>query len=169
MTDEGVSTCQGCGAAIYPEHLDSGIAGYLAGRLLCPHCLTEGQKEQAAIDEAELSPISFDDDESTVDMTKGSQSHSTSIHGFSGDSLASQKAIYDDSKYNRMLEPTSPTAMRCRTFHSKLNDGAVAYMNDQINTWVDSDPKIGIKFATSTIGVFEGKQKDPHLIMTIFY
>jgi len=66
-------------------------------------------------------------------------------------------------------DPTLPTATRCRTFHSKLNEGAVAFMNDQINTWIDENPDLRIKFATSSIGVFEGKHADPNLILTIFY
>jgi hypothetical protein len=42
-------------------------------------------------------------------------------------------------------------------------------MCEQINEWVDSDDGIEIKFATSTIGVVEGKHVDPHLIVTVFY
>ncbi len=77
--------------------------------------------------------------------------------------------ILDESKYSRSVNPSGQDATRCRTFHAKLNDSAVAFMNDQLNTWVDSHPDINIKFATSTIGIFEGKHKDPNLIITVFY
>ncbi|MHC4093662.1 MAG: hypothetical protein ACYSVY_25895, partial [Planctomycetota bacterium] len=95
---------------------------------------------------------------------------STAIHGFSGDTFATGgDALRDEAKYTRRLNPTVQTATRCRTFHTKLNDSAVAFMNDQINTWVDTNPDISIKFATSAIGIFEGKHSDPNLIVTVFY
>ena len=33
--------CADCGAVIYQEHINRHLAGRWAGRLLCPHCLTE--------------------------------------------------------------------------------------------------------------------------------
>ncbi len=43
-------------------------------------------------------------------------------------------------------------------------------MDAMINEWVDKNPQIEIKHATSTIGMFEGKQRqEPHLILTVFY
>ena len=42
-------------------------------------------------------------------------------------------------------------------------------MNRQINDWVDSSPDIAIKFAASTVGVFEGKKAEAALIVTVFY
>jgi hypothetical protein len=180
MSDENVSSCQSCGASIYPEHTEKGIAGYLGGQMLCPHCFTDAKKSLAATpgvasssavdemhDEDALKPIAFDGAESPVSSDAG---HSTGIHGFSGDTLASvASGLHDESKFKRPLDPTERSATRCRTFHAKLNDSAVAFMNDQMNTWVDSHPDMKIKFATSTIGIFEGKHKDPNLIVTVFY
>jgi hypothetical protein len=144
--------------------MDSGIAGYHDGKLLCPHCFNDAQTaaEEGGV---ELEAIAYDDDEAAAAATK----EAGGMHAFSGDTFAALGSVYDDSKYNRKANPTSPTAMRCRTFHSKLSAGALAYMNDQINTWVDGDAHICLKFATSTIGVFEGKSKDPQLILTVFY
>ena len=167
MPDDEVSTCSGCGASVYPEHVESGIAGYQGGKLLCPHCFTEATEKADAEDTAQLRSIALDDEPSPAQRAVNQR---TAIHGFSGDTLAAVGEMsHDESKFKRKADPNSPMAMRCRTFHSKLNAGAVSYMNDQINTWVDSDPHIKLKFATSTIGVFEGKQKDPHLIVTVFY
>ena len=77
--------------------------------------------------------------------------------------------VFDESGLTRPPDPKALTATRSRTFHAKLNEGAVAYMNRQINEWSDGDADVTIKFATSTIGVFEGKKADPHLIVTVFY
>lgn len=176
MAETRVSACQSCGASIYPEHMDSGIAGYHGGKLLCPHCFADQQKAMdstgtslsIAPEDDELSPIALPDEDASEGTQGVSASHS-SIHGFSGDVFSGNQAKRDEGKYNRRLEPNAPAATRCRTFHSKLNEGAVAFMNDQINNWVDSEADVRIKFASSTIGVFEGKHADPNLIVTVFY
>ncbi|HUU84613.1 MAG TPA: hypothetical protein VM243_14030 [Phycisphaerae bacterium] len=181
MADDNVHSCQACGASIYPEHIEKEIAGYLGGRMLCPHCFAEtkeslGGEPSAAHsgavdeehDEEALRPIAFNDNAAAPNMKIAG--HSTGIHGFSGDTLASAAAgILDESKYARPLNAPGEGATRCRTFHAKLNDSAVAFMNDQLNSWVDSHAEITIKYATSTIGIFEGKHSDPNLIITVFY
>ena len=67
------------------------------------------------------------------------------------------------------MEPDKPGGTRCRIFHAKLNDGAIAFMSEQINEWLDTSTGIYVKTSTSTIGVFEGKHADPNLIVTLFY
>lgn len=42
-------------------------------------------------------------------------------------------------------------------------------MTGQINEWLDANDKIVVKFATTTIGPFEGKHTEPNLIITAFY
>jgi len=172
MAEERVSSCQSCGATIYPEHLDTGIAGYAGGQLLCPHCFADANKaadasgDYSAQQDEELSPIAMGDEDDAAAASSGA----SAIHGFSGDAFGTAAAdSVKDAKYARHLNPNASTATRCRTFHTKLNVGAVAFMNDQINTWVDANPDIVIKFSTSTIGVFEGKKADPNLILTVFY
>lgn len=72
-------------------------------------------------------------------------------------------------EYHRPLGKAVDGATRCRTFHAKLTDPSIIYMDHQINEWVDSHPEITIKFCNSTIGVFEGKHAEQHLILTLFY
>ncbi len=168
MGDEDFKTCTGCSATIYPEHVDGGLAGYHAGQLLCPHCFAE---QQALADSAggrndpALASIALNEEATPEQLS------ATAIHGFSGaDSLAGTGYAPDDeTKFRRRLDPRAPFASRCRTFHSKLSDGAVTYMTELINAWADSNKDICIKFATSTIGIFEGKHSDPHLILTVYY
>jgi len=73
------------------------------------------------------------------------------------------------ASYQRPLNPTGRGATRIRTFHAKLTDGAVHHLDQQINLWLDSHSEVEIKFAQSTVGVFEGKHTEPSLILTIFY
>ncbi len=72
--------------------------------------------------------------------------------------------------FKRPLVSAAEGATRCRTFHSKLTDAALSYMDNQINEWSDAHPEVHVKFATSTIGLFEAKQhQEPHLIVSVFY
>ncbi len=41
MSSEKTESCQGCGATVYPEHLETGIAKRVDGKLLCSHCVKE--------------------------------------------------------------------------------------------------------------------------------
>ncbi|MGB0715230.1 MAG: hypothetical protein ACPGXK_05090 [Phycisphaerae bacterium] len=167
MVDEVASTCQECGASVYRQHLDSGIARYEGGRLMCAQCCAEYEKSHDAADDDEFAfeaiALDGDDDEgpSVTDMSQSRILQSEHNLGLAG--------AWDDSNYKRALMSDGKFATRCRTFHCKLAESALQFMNQQINDWVDSNDKIAIKFATSTIGVFEGKHAEPHLMVTVFY
>lgn len=162
------SSCGGCGATIYKEHLDSGIARHEDGKLLCPHCVAEAEREREAKERSgagEFEPIEFDDkddEEVQVDMS------SSRIHAASAVTLGLGGG-WDDTKYSRALDTRSISATRCRTFHSKLSEAALEFMNNQINDWLDSNEGITVKFANSTIGLFEGKHAEHNIILTLFY
>ena len=166
MTDEVASICQKCGASVYKAHLDSGIARYEGGNLLCAHCVSEYERSHDMLtgaDSNEFEAISLDD-EFVVEKNDMSQSKiMTSVHtlGLAGG--------WDDSRYKRALISDQAIATRCRTFHSKMNEASLEFMNNQINEWIDGNEGMSIKFASTTIGPFEGKHTEPNLIVTIFY
>ena len=163
--NEVPSTCGECGASVYQQHLDSGIAGYKGDKLLCAHCLTEAVETVGGGEDD--APIILEGHEE-VEETASDMS-SSKIHGASAATLGKAGA-WDEGKFRRPLQPDNPGgATRCRTFHCKLSDGAVEFINNQINEWLDGHDEITIKFATSTIGMFEGKHTEPNLIMTLFY
>lgn len=176
MTEKDVESCDSCGAAVYPEHLESGKAGVASGKLMCPHCLAEYKKthhdeqERLAGMTTMKAPGEGEELES-LSVIEDDSSQASQIRSISSDTLAGAAAhLVDESHYRRPLNPPElPGATRCRTFHAKLNDGAVAYMNNQINEWADENPGVSIKYAASTIGVWEGKKADPHLILSVFY
>ena len=43
--EEIIKTCDECGAAIYPDHLEKGTAGMVNEKLLCPVCFREYNKQ----------------------------------------------------------------------------------------------------------------------------
>ena len=166
--DDITSQCEECGASVYQAHLDSGIARYEGGRLLCAHCVAEYERQHdgaAGGTTEDLAPIElegFDEaQEARADMS------SSRIHAATQVTLGKTGA-WDDSSFRRSLQPNETGGTRCRTFHCRLSEGAIEFMNNQINEWLDQHDDISVKFATSTIGMFEGKHTEPNLIMTLF-
>ncbi len=165
--DEHINVCEQCGASVYKEHLDSGIARYERGKLLCAHCVAEFERTHDAAAGGvsdDFAPIALDDaeeeDTATADMA------SSRIHSATEATLGHTRA---EAQFKRALQPGSHGATRCRTFHCRLSEGAIEFMSNQINEWADQHEDMTIKFVTSTIGLFEGKHTEPNLILTVFY
>ena len=171
--EESLKACEECGATVYPEHLERGMAEKWEGKLLCVHCLKD--KRAGAHAATPNAP-----DQGTIELAGGANApdvmgeagavvydkRPTAIKSFGAGPAVGEVAGHE---HRRSLLPGSPNATRCKTFHCKLADGPMAFMAEQINEWADADENIEIKFATSTIGVVEGKHVDPHLIVTVFY
>lgn len=161
MSDDIAGTCAGCGASVYRQHIDSGIARYKGDDLHCSHCAQDDvEKDEDAYEPIELEED--DDEEVKVDM-----SHSR-IHSAKSATIGLGHS-WDDDSFKRPLDSRGIVATRCRTFHCKLSDAAMTFMNDQVNNWLDANEAITVKFATSTIGIVEGKHPEPNLILTVFY
>jgi len=164
--EEHEQTCGNCGAMIYKEHVSTGLARHHDGVLLCPHCVEESERAQSAGGAGGFEPIEFDDiderEDSAFDMSE------SRVHTMSA-SLLGEAAAWDESRFKRGLNPEARVACRCRTFHCKVTEGAIGYLNNLINDWLDENPNVTIKFANSTIGQFEGKHTEPNLILTLFY
>ena len=75
----------------------------------------------------------------------------------------------DAKEFKRALSCTGTGALRCRIFHAKLNEGALHYLEEQINDWTDNNDNIEIKQMATQVGVFEGKHPEPHLFVVLFY
>lgn len=168
---EAVLKCDGCGATIYPEHLERHAAERWQGKLLCRHCLAEQRPAATA-------GIALGDDAAAgsaaglrLEHAEGASHRTADAASRGGESagITFDRPTTRATAFRRGLQVDSPFALRCRTFHCKLSDAAFGHMNDQINEWVDAQDDVVIKFATSCIGVVEGKHSDPHLIVTVFY
>ena len=137
--------------AAAPSHSEVGTT---QGGVYIP-AFHEGEKDIA--DE----PVSLIDDE------PGRVAGSSMIRSFAtGSTLAGS---HDDSRYKRPLAAANLPATRVRTFHGKLTEAGVAHMDELINEWLETHPDVFIKSSTSSIGMFEGKSKEPHLVLTLFY
>ncbi len=92
----------------------------------------------------------------------------TQIKAFGRGARASARELRHEEVLKRPLNITGQAATRTRTFHSKLNDAALALMDQFINEWADRSG-IEIKCVSSCIGVFEGKKPEAHVLVTICY
>jgi hypothetical protein len=79
----------------------------------------------------------------------------------------------DKHTYTRFKRPTHVTgtgACRIRSFHGRLSDDGLAFMDDKINEWLDNHPEFEVKFVNCIVGPLEGKVTgEQGLIVTIWY
>lgn len=163
-TEASVLNCEECGASIYPEHLEAHKADRFLGRLLCPCCLKEQHKVHGSV------PLVADADDSgdLESLSAAAESAPTKrTYNTGGISFERNESAYESLR--RPLDPNRPSATRIRTFHAKLTDAALSHLDEMVNEFVDGDDNIQIKFATTHVGILEGKSADPHLIVTIYF
>jgi hypothetical protein len=71
--------------------------------------------------------------------------------------------------WKRKAAATGQGACRVRSFHGKYSDQGLQYLDDAVNEWLDANPDVEVKFVTSTVGVFEGKIREPALVLNLWY
>lgn len=192
MPDTAVKVCQGCQAEITNEQIMQRQAGLVYGVLLCPQCIEQKKREameaqqraaaaaaaanaagatgSTAVPAPKPVPprditdekISLDDDD-----VEAAPAGPSKIRSFAAGSTLG--GAHHDTNLHRPITAASDPPTRVRTFHSKLTPGALAHMDDLINEWIDSNPGIFIKHVNTTVGPFEAKHVEQHLIVTIFY
>lgn len=72
-------------------------------------------------------------------------------------------------EYSRELNKTGHGSCRLRSFHGRLSAQGLEYLDNQINEWLEHHPEVEVKFVTSTVGVFEGKMREPALILNVWF
>ena len=125
--------------------------------LQCPKCNfpeTIPQKEEEPL------AISLEPETQTKSNNEPSQKIST---------FESESKLDLHQELKRPLQQSGQGATRVRTFHARLSNSAMTFLDNQINEWVDQDENIEIKFTNITVGMVEGKKTEPHLIITVWY
>jgi hypothetical protein len=113
--------------------------------------------------DSKLPPLEFT--KSNTPAPAGGVTPSSHIRTFESESKLVRQ---ETTQFQRPLIKGA-NATRVRTFHTKLADAAIKFLEDQINEWLDANPDIEVKFSNSTVGTVEGKRAEPHLIVTIWY
>lgn len=73
-----------------------------------------------------------------------------------------------EETWSRTPNTTGAGAIHVKSFHCKLTEDALAYMDQTINEWLDAHPQYEVKFANSAIGTMTGKLKEPALICQVW-
>ena len=73
-----------------------------------------------------------------------------------------------EQAWGRTPNSTGTGAIHVKTFHCKLTEDALQYMDQTINEWLDSHPQYEVKFVSSSIGTMTGKLKEPALICQVW-
>lgn len=101
---------------------------------------------------------------SLVDEARADEPPSKSkIHGITSVAPLTQQ------DFKRPLHTNNTGANRMRTFHCRLSEQGVEYLDQSINSWLDQHPEVEIKFSSSVVGMWDGKLKEPALIITVWY
>ena len=127
------------------------------------HTLTPGTPHvtpaaSAPPTEEELEPIGLVDDLQADTPAKSI----TAVGGAAGGSVRK-------NAWHRQPNLTHTGAVRVRTFHGKLSQQGLEYLDNQVNEWLDTHPEVEVKSVTSTVGTFEGKMREPALILNLWY
>jgi hypothetical protein len=95
--------------------------------------------------------------------TQTAEPPKSKIHGITSANSLAQHTYKRPTHYNKT------GAVRMRTFHCRLSEQGVEYLDQIINDWLESHPDVEVKFCTSTIGMWDGKLKEPTLILNVWY
>lgn len=79
-----------------------------------------------------------------------------------------EKSRRHEDLWRRTPNTTGSGAIHVKTFHCKITDDALTYLDQSINEWLDAHPQYEVKFVSTTIGIMTGKLKEPALICQVW-
>jgi len=85
------------------------------------------------------------------------------IHHTQATSISAKK-----TDWKRKPNANGSGATHVKSFHCRLNTEAMEIMDQTINAWLDEHPEIEVKHVNNTIGEWQGKIKEPALIVQIW-
>lgn len=116
--------------------------------------------------EADLDPIELVEDELEEILPNAPAAppvNKPKIVAFGGDTQRREH------QWKRKTFTSGQGAVRVKSFHGKYSDQGIEHLDDVINEWLDNHPDVEVKFVTSTVNVFEGKIREPALVLNLWY
>lgn len=113
--------------------------------------------------EKELEPISLVEDE-PLPTSPAAAPPPKKIVAIGADLTTHRK-----HEWKRQPLKTGTGAIRVKSFHGKYSEQGLEYLDNAINEWLDNNPDIEVKFVTSTVMTFEGKVREPALVLNVWY
>jgi hypothetical protein len=65
--------------------------------------------------------------------------------------------------------PAAGRITAIKTFFTKLQVGAISFLDEQITRWLDENPDVVIKRTNVVTGPVQGKKTEPNIIITVWY
>lgn len=78
------------------------------------------------------------------------------------------RSLRHEDTWNRTPNSTGTGAIHVKSFHCKLTGDSLEFLDQQINEWLDAHPQYEVKFVTSSVGTWTGKQKEPNMIVNVW-
>jgi hypothetical protein len=76
--------------------------------------------------------------------------------------------VKTEEGWSRAPTVTGAGAVHVKSFHCKLGGDSLEYLDKQINEWLDAHPGYEVKFVSATVGEWQGKLKEPNLIVQVW-
>jgi hypothetical protein len=78
-------------------------------------------------------------------------------------------SLYKNEQWKRIPHNSGTGPVRVKSFHGKLSEQGLEYIDHAINEWLDNHPEYEVKNVTTNIGMFEGKFRDFAMIINVWY
>jgi hypothetical protein len=112
------------------------------------------------IEQLDDEPIELDGDDA-IDLDAGSEA--------GGKITTFGAKDRHENRWDRTPNVTGKGAIHCKVFHCKLREDGLAFLEGQINEWLDGHPEYEVKFVTSSIGELKTKTvTEPALFLTVW-
>jgi hypothetical protein len=72
------------------------------------------------------------------------------------------------TEWKRKPNTDGKGATHVKSFHSRLNSEAIEIMDQQINQWLEEHPELEVKLVCNSIGEWQGKIKEPALLVQVW-
>jgi len=152
---------------------NGGQTGGPSGRPAMPTQSSQSARDQISLDNDDMIELA---EEPIAGKTAGGSVAGGSVAGASSSGVPARKIIAfgNDQKTlneNWKRQPVKGSSGSCRvkSFHGKYSDEGLRYLDHAINTYLDEHPEIEVKFVTSTVMVFEGKIREPALVLNCWF
>ena len=120
------------------------------------------QSQTAPPTQKDLEPISLVEDEAAPHPSAPAAAPKR-IQAFGADTVQRNR------QWKRQAVKTGTGATRVKSFHGKYSEQGLDYLDTAINDWLDNNHEVEVKFVTSTVMTFEGKIREPALVLNLWY
>jgi len=135
----------------------------------------EEEEEEEEGEEEEEEDEEEEDKEPTAAVKSGYVAEAVPIVDLLEEEAASGQKVESLGKmtarqelWTREVDRSSHGASHVKTFIGKLTREAIGYMDEQINTWLENNPEVEVKFVTVVQGDIIGRTREPSLLVSLW-